>query len=143
MFSHILVAWDGSASAGRAFDYAVEIARRFQARVQLVSVARIGEHSETDTERQSSLDEARRFYEQRSAPLIESARRQSITVEMLIVEGAHPAEAIIDTAHRVGADLVLVGRRGLSGVTRFLIGSISDRVARYAPCPVLIINDPQ
>lgn len=141
MFSHVLVAWDGSPTSQRALGYAVEIARRFGARLQLVSVARSAEHAETDAERKESLEDARRFFADRSGAAINRVRSQGVSIEALVVEGPHPAEAIVDMAHDVGADLIVVGRRGLSGFTRFLMGSIADRIARYAKCPVLIIDE--
>ncbi|HTU83537.1 MAG TPA: universal stress protein [Candidatus Acidoferrales bacterium] len=140
MFSHIVVAWDGSDHARRAFEYGVEISKRFDARLQLISVARHAEHAETQDERQDSRRQARRFYESAAAELIESSRKRGVRAELIVVEGGHPAESIVDTARKVGADLIIVGRRGLSGMTRFLIGSVSDRIARYAHCPVLLID---
>jgi nucleotide-binding universal stress UspA family protein len=140
MFSHIVIAWDGSDHARRAFEYGVEISERFNARLQLISVARHGEHAETESERQDARRKARTFYETAAQELVESASKRGIQAELYIVEGGHPAEAIVDTARKVGADLIIVGRRGLSGMTRFLIGSVSDRIARYAHCPVLLID---
>jgi nucleotide-binding universal stress UspA family protein len=140
MFSHIIVAWDGSDHARRAFGYGTELAKRFEARLQLISVARHVEHAETLEERAESRRGARQFYETAATELIEQASQRGVKAELLVVEGGHPAEAIVDTARKVGADLIVVGRRGLSGMTRFLIGSVSDRIARYAHCPVLLID---
>jgi len=140
MFSHIVVAWDGSEHARHAFEYALGIAEKFEARVQLVSVTRHAEHAETQQERDDSRLQARKFYERVAGDCMEEAKRRGITAELLLLEEGHPAEAIVDTARQVGADLIVVGRRGLSGVTRFLMGSVSDRIARYAHCPVLLID---
>jgi nucleotide-binding universal stress UspA family protein len=54
-----------------------------------------------------------------------------------VVEG-DPREEIVASARDWGADLVVMGARGLSGVARFFLGSVSLAVARYAPCPVLV-----
>lgn len=140
MFSHIIVAWDASDHARRAFTYGAEIAKRFDARLQLISVARHAEHAETQGEREDSRRDARSFFENAARSVIESASQGGVHVDLLVVEGGHPAETIVDTARKVGADLIIVGRRGLSGMTRFLIGSVSDRIARYAHCPVLLID---
>lgn len=140
MFSHIVVAWDGSDHARRAFAYGTELAKRFEARLQLISVARHVEHAETQEERSESRQGARKFYEGAAHELIDSATQHGVKAELIVVEGGHPAEAIVDMSRKVGADLIIVGRRGLSGMTRFLIGSVSDRIARYAHCPVLLID---
>lgn len=62
-----------------------------------------------------------------------------------LVRRGHPAEEILLAAESHPTDLIVVGSSGLSGVSRFLLGSVSDRVARHAPCPVLLarplVND--
>ncbi|HVA37326.1 MAG TPA: universal stress protein [Candidatus Dormibacteraeota bacterium] len=140
MFSHIVIAWDGSEHARRAFDYAIAIAERFGARVEVVSVARAPDHAETSQERASSIADARAFYERRALPLIEHARERGVEARLVVVEGDHPADDVITAAHQLGADLIVVGRRGLSPVERFLSGSVSDRISRYAPCAVLVVG---
>ena len=56
------------------------------------------------------------------------------------VEQGEPKSQIIDTATKWGADLVIVGSHGRTGLERFLIGSVSDAVARHAPCSVEIVR---
>jgi nucleotide-binding universal stress UspA family protein len=61
------------------------------------------------------------------------------------VRRGHPAEEIIRAAETSPTDLIVVGSRGLSALPRFLVGSVSERVARHAPCSVLLarplVND--
>jgi nucleotide-binding universal stress UspA family protein len=60
----------------------------------------------------------------------------SVEVERTVVPGG-PASSLLDAAE--GADLVVVGRRGLGGFGRLLLGSVSEHVARHAPCPVVVV----
>jgi nucleotide-binding universal stress UspA family protein len=53
----------------------------------------------------------------------------------------NPADVIVAVAAAHDADLVVVGARGLGGVTRLLLGSVSEKVLQYAPCPVLIVKE--
>ncbi len=53
---------------------------------------------------------------------------------------AEPATAILDVADQIGADLVVVGARGLGAAARFMRGSVSTRVAHHSPCDVLIVE---
>jgi hypothetical protein len=56
------------------------------------------------------------------------------------VRTGSPAHAIADLASEISADLIVVGAQHQSGVTRFFLGSVADKVARIAPCPVLIVR---
>ncbi len=64
--------------------------------------------------------------------------RRNVKVEKIAV--GYAAEEIIKAAHRFRADLIVMGSRGLTGVKRTLLGSVSSRVARHAPCSVLVVR---
>jgi nucleotide-binding universal stress UspA family protein len=51
-----------------------------------------------------------------------------------------PADAIVDEAGEWGADLIVVGTRGLGGARRLLLGSVSTKVVHHAPCDVLVVR---
>ena len=51
-----------------------------------------------------------------------------------------PADAILDVAEERGADLIVVGNKGMTGAKRFLLGSVPNKVSHHAPCSVLIIR---
>jgi len=52
----------------------------------------------------------------------------------------HPAETLVRVAEEGGYDLIILGRRGLTPVQRWMLGSVSERVLRYAPCAVLVVH---
>ena len=54
-----------------------------------------------------------------------------------------PAEALISVAEAVDADLVVVGNRGMTGMTRFVLGSVPNKVSHHCPCSLLIVNTDQ
>ena len=49
-------------------------------------------------------------------------------------------EEVVDLAEEVGADLIVMGSRGLGGMSRALVGSVSDSVVRHAHCPVMVVR---
>ena len=51
-----------------------------------------------------------------------------------------PADAILDVAEELTADLIVVGNKGMTGAKRFLLGSVPNRVSHHAPCSVMIIR---
>ena len=65
-----------------------------------------------------------------------------ITVEHVLLEG-DPATEITDHAAAVGADLIVVGTHGRTGLNRLLLGSVAEHVLRAAPCPVLVAKMPR
>lgn len=80
--------------------------------------------------------------EQGQASLLQKTRksltRRKGKVEHIAV--GYAAEEIIKAAYRFRADLIVMGSRGLTGVKRTLLGSVSSRVARHAPCSVLVVR---
>jgi nucleotide-binding universal stress UspA family protein len=76
---------------------------------------------------------ARQTAEAAAAPL----RERGLRVEVC-VRRHRPAAAILEQARAEGADLVVVGSHGKGAMESFLLGSVSERVARYAPCSVLV-----
>jgi nucleotide-binding universal stress UspA family protein len=77
----------------------------------------------------------------RLAGIADRLKGDGVSVEVQIREG-RPASEIIIEAGRFGADLIVVGARGLSAVRRVLVGSVSAEVVDHAPCPVLVARRP-
>jgi nucleotide-binding universal stress UspA family protein len=69
----------------------------------------------------------------------ERLRAQGLEVDAEVREG-YPATVIEEEAVRSGADLIVIGTRGLSGLKHLLLGSIAERVVQKAPCPVLTVK---
>ena len=85
------------------------------------------------------MDDMRKHAEAIKEQVLEDARRQGVTVEFHTATG-EPAEALVELAERLNADLVVVGNRGMSGVKRFVLGSVPNRVSHRCPCSVLIVD---
>jgi nucleotide-binding universal stress UspA family protein len=70
-----------------------------------------------------------------------SAQAQEAGVEAeTYARQGDPADAILDVAEERGADLIVVGNKGMTGAKRFLLGSVPNKVSHHAPCSVLIIR---
>lgn len=67
------------------------------------------------------------------------AKAEKIEVELLLLNG-HVVEEILKTANEDNFDLIVIGVQGMSKIKKFLVGSVSDRVTRHAPCPVLVVR---
>lgn len=75
-------------------------------------------------------------------PALEAARGRGVDAAREMAMG-RPEAAIVEAARRDGADLVVLGSRGLSGMTRLLLGSVSEHVAEHARCSVLVVRSPE
>ncbi len=64
-----------------------------------------------------------------------------IEVETIVVEGV-PYNEIINTAKEIGADMIVIGTHGRTGLSHFTMGSVAEKVVRKAPCPVLTVRMP-
>jgi nucleotide-binding universal stress UspA family protein len=77
------------------------------------------------------------------AKLLEATRKALSCPELKIVENlafGHEAEEILKASQRMRADLVVMGSRGITGLRRILLGSVSHKVVRYAKCSVLVVR---
>lgn len=135
-----MLAWDGSENAAAAYAVAADLAGRYDAELVAVSVAHAPEHAELAGEKEHALEEARAFYARRLEPLAFSARGSGLHLRHEVIAGDHPAEGLLQHARDEAFDLMVIGRRGMGRTSWFRMGSVTDRVARYAPCPVMVVG---
>jgi nucleotide-binding universal stress UspA family protein len=135
----IVVGTDGSPSAEAAVKRAAEVARGTGARVHLVTaypdIPSYRERIGSSAKRQS-ID----LREVADTVLARTASKLSgIEVETHAREG-DAAQVIADVAQEQNADLIVVGDRGLTGLERFLLGSVSSKLSHHSPCSVMIVR---
>jgi len=121
-----------------ALDVALSMAGDMKAKLFVVSVIRPPEPAES-AEFNAVLENGRERFESSFAPLRERARQKEIELETDIVLG-HPAEQIIHKADTIQASLIVMGKRSHTILHRWMLGSNSERVLRYAHCPVMIVH---
>jgi len=134
----ILVGYDSSEQSKRAVDLAFELAAPFHAEVLVVSVARPPEPS-ISIELHAVLDEAREHFEEEFTDLRTMAESKGVSIRTEVLVG-HPAEQIIHRAEGAAAGLIVLGRRGTSRFERLLLGSTSERIIKFAHCPVVVVK---
>jgi nucleotide-binding universal stress UspA family protein len=143
MFRRILVATDFSQASTPALEQAGTMARRDGA-VLLIAHAYqepgLAELSQAPARAYPDWDqELREAAEKRLQPLVESARKEGIKAEALILRG-FADEAIVAAAKHQRADLIVMGTHGRRGPARLFLGSVASRVISTAPCPVLTVR---
>jgi len=122
VYRRILVGTDGSDTAALAVDRAVEVARATGAALTIFSAARREKAEHTVAAEAARHDAA------------------GVTIDTGVAEG-EPVGALIEACRAGGYDLLVLGNRGMTGVTRFLrLGSVPNKVSHHLPCSVLIVK---
>ena len=141
-YKNIIVAVDGSKEAEFAFRKSIDVTKRnIGSTLHIVNV--IDTRSFAAYER-SVVESAQERAEELLNGYKAQAEAEGITNVNTLVEYGSPKVIITkDIANKVEADLILCGATGLSAVQRFLIGSVSESIVRYANCDVLVIRTPE
>jgi len=137
-FRRMLIGYDGSPQSEKAVEIAFSLATCIDSTVLVLAVARPPEPA-TSVELQAVLDDAKEHYREGVKKILEEARAHNLKVETDMAVG-HPGEQIIHRAEKERIDLIILGRRGRSMISRMMLGSVSERVLRYAHCPVMVVH---
>ena len=140
----VVVGYDGSSNADRAVEAAADQVGS-DGTVHVVTAFhpdnRLAEHLGQLPEEFRYVYDEDTVEKERQQAALAALQERGVDCEGHVVP-ADPATAILDVADREGAELVVVGSRGLGGMKRFLRGSVSARVAAHAPMSVLIVHEP-
>jgi nucleotide-binding universal stress UspA family protein len=141
MFQRVLLAWDGSEVALRAFDVAIDLTRRYDGELQVVSVAYSPAHAETTADRVESSSAAHRYLEATFDEVKDRAERAGVEVEHQILEGDTPVRALLAYAHEHGFDLIICGHHHSRRAGRLLLRGVAQDLIADATTPVLVVGD--
>ena len=121
MYEQILVGTDGSNTAAIAVERAVDLAKAFHSTLTIFSVGspkRAGAAVEAEAKKYAN---------------------SGVTIRTETVEG-DPATAIVDRTEKGDIDLLVLGNKGMTGATRFFLGSVPNKVSHHAPVALLIVR---
>jgi nucleotide-binding universal stress UspA family protein len=138
----IIVATDGSTAASRAIDAGAALAKATGARLILLTIG----GSVTGAELRNLADEAgdlSKTMQSAADKILKQAQRRvhraGVRSVILRTGWGDPGDAIIEWVQRSKADLLVVGRRGQSRLSALLLGSVSQKLASFAPCAVMVV----
>ena len=143
-FRRILHPTDFSRASGAAFAEALALARENRAELLLVHVLLpptpfIGDGYVSPKTYQDLEAASRRWALRRLGKLLAKARQAKARVKAVLLEGV-PYDQIARAARRKPADLIVMGTHGRTGLSKFFLGSVAERVIPLAPCPVLTVR---
>ncbi|MGM0984893.1 MAG: universal stress protein [Pseudomonadota bacterium] len=150
MYQSILVPLDGSSHAEHALKVAAQLARGTSATLHLMTVAEFppdniglftGGVAEPYTEEER--EKLAKGMKEEAQKAIDQARKEvdllDIEVREVVRQG-RPAELIVDQAKELGADVIVMGSRGVSDVRGMVFGSVSHKVSHTADCTVITVT---
>ncbi len=141
LYKKILIATDGSEHTKRAIDYGIETAKSTGAKLYAIYVIDTAAFASVPMNAawESMYGLLKQEGNEATRYVAERAQDEGLEVERLTVEG-NPAEEIIKYAEKNSVDLIVMGTLGKSGLDRFLLGSIAEKVVRSSRIPVLIVR---
>lgn len=139
MFESVVIATDGSESADRSVQTAVDFASRFDAEVHALYVVDTDEIESSPAEIRDDLEAAIQKAGDEALSFAEQHADESIDLTTAVREG-DPGVEIVEYADEVDADAIAMGTRGRHGEHAFLLGSVAEAVVRSAPQPVLTVR---
>jgi nucleotide-binding universal stress UspA family protein len=146
MFKKILVPLDGSPLSEQALSPALALAKEVNGEVILLSIPFLKHAFVAEPAGYGvllpydSLEDTRQELEEYLVVVQKIHAHPDVTMRTMILDGDE-AGVIVDTAVSEQADLIVMSTHGYSGLTRWVLGSVTERVLRAAPCPVLVMRN--
>jgi nucleotide-binding universal stress UspA family protein len=143
MFKSIVVGTDGSDTAKKAVEQAADLAKSSGGELHIVMAANTVPETRLRSERQGVPDDVAHTVnptEDTEADLKQVADQYGDVKVHTHAKTGDPADAIIDVAEANGADLIVVGNKGMTGAKRFFLGAVPNKISHHAPCSVLIVR---
>jgi nucleotide-binding universal stress UspA family protein len=150
----VLLATDGSREAELAARTAADLAQKTQSELHVVhafGIAPVGPPVYPEAtglqsaEYEAEIEEGQRISERRAREVLEAEVQKIRSSGATVAEGhlmeGRVAPEIVGLAEEIGAGLIVMGSRGVGGIRRALMGSVSDSVVRHAHCPVLVVRE--
>ncbi|MGC8596935.1 MAG: universal stress protein [Thermocladium sp.] len=142
MFKKILIAIDGSPQSDKALNIGIDMAKRFNSKLYLVHVIEEQKYilaMNYPPVYPEMMDSLLKNAKDLLDSSVKKASMEGVEAEPILERG-DAADKIMSAADRLGVDIIIMGSRGLKGVTRFLLGSVSERIVRYCKRPVLVVK---
>jgi len=138
----ILIPTDGSEYSREAVEVGLALAQQLGAQVTALYV--VDQTTFANFQPDSAIITVYSMLEKEGRAAVDEVRRRGeelgVKVEVQLVEGS-PTRRIVELASNF--DLIVMGTLGRSGVAKLVLGSVAERVVRFAPCPVLVARSPQ
>ncbi|WP_410507786.1 universal stress protein [Methanosarcina hadiensis] len=142
-YRNIVIATDGSENTQKAISYGIEIAKLSGATVHALYVVDISSFSSIPMSSEGGWEAMYQILKMEGERAVSAVKSQGeaagVEVRENVLEG-HPINEIIEFAENNNADLIVMGTLGKTGLDRFLLGSVADKVVRSSKVPVMVVR---
>ena len=144
-YKHLLVSVDESPMSYAAAEQALSLAKDLNCPVTIMSVIAVDPFVGVDFYKVAPaitdyFMQAEQNAQNRLAEIQQSFSREGISVDTKIIRGVAASEGIVQIANEIGADLIIMGSHGRTGVKKMMLGSVAQNVLTQSPVPVLIVK---
>ena len=137
--TNILVPTDFSACSEQALDYAIELAGKVDAKVHLMSVIGLPSYGVPELGVGVTATMMDSMITDTQASIDQLAKKRPMIAQTLVRAG-DARDVILQTAEELKADLIVMGTHGRRGISRALLGSVTEMIVRTSPIPVLTVR---
>lgn len=134
----LLLSADGSVLCEGAVREAINLAKTCGSKLYIISVAEVPEFPEfiaTPSMAEKLAADTKRYLES----LKEKAEKEGVSCEILVRSGVEPYQYIVDEAAKNNVEMMIMGRRGRTGLMRLMMGSVTAKTIGHAPCKVMVV----
>ncbi len=145
MYSQILIPLDGSTLAEQAIEHAIALAKAFDSHIYLLQVVIASvssltpydlDYQVTESAREAAIQQTHEYLNTIADRFREA---QVPNVNIKVIEGV-VVDSILEYADHMGIDLIIMATHGRSGVSRWVFGSVAERVLRASSCPIFLVR---
>ena len=140
MTRKIAVGFDGSDGSWRALHEAVRLAALEKSELHIVSIEELASYPATVGEVMEEQEAGDSRFHQLHEQAIEAGLTAGVSGIKANIKIGHPAKGLVDYADEIGADLLVLGHSGHSGIWGTFLGTTADKVIRHAKCSVLVVR---
>jgi nucleotide-binding universal stress UspA family protein len=142
VIKHIMIPYDKSEPANHAFEYAIDLAKKYNSSISIVSCVSI--QVPTDPYFGAAYIETTKLLREDAVKSISNLepmlRESKIPFKSDVLEVISITDSLVSYAESHDVDLIVIGSRGLGGFKKLLLGSVASGVSQHSKCPVLIVK---
>lgn len=142
MINHIMVAFDESDNSKRAFELAIDLAKKYNSDIRIVTC--VPSPLNNDPILGANYAQVLKIIEQNGTVSISKLESRlndlKIPCKTAVLIGLSVTDELLSYAESQGIDLIVMGSRGLGGFKKLLLGSVTSGVSQHSKCPVLIVK---